>query len=175
MPFVIQLLILLCLLLIFVQDIISRAVYWMVFPVLICLFAIARYAQFHNLDDFISAGLINIGFLLLQLIFITVYFSIKQKRLVNIADRLLGWGDILFLFSVAFYLSALNYILFYIGSLAVVIIIWVIWQTAVNGKKKHIPLAGLQAMLFAMWLIARWWIKPLDLTDDSGLLMMLNR
>jgi hypothetical protein len=165
--------ILLVLLLIFIQDIKYRFVYWILFPVLILLFITG--AIIHH-EAFLQIGTqfgFNVAFLLLQLLILSAYFSFKQKKLVNLTQTLLGWGDILFLVSVAFYFSFLNFLVFYIGSLTMVLIIWTISQSVSENKK--IPLAGLQAMTLILFLVCNWLIFHVDPSDDYWLQQFLYK
>jgi len=146
--------------LVFAQDMRSRAVYWLLFPVLTALFIV--------LAGFSVAAVINIVFLLVQFLLVSAYFSIKKRRWVNVMKGLLGWGDMLFLLSIAFYLSVLNFVFFYIASLLFVLLV-------AAKRYKHIPLAGLQALLLAALLITDWWIRPFNLTSDDWLLRLINR
>lgn len=156
------------LMLVFAQDMRSRSVYWFLFPVLIVLFMMLTIPHAHAWPPV----LINIGFLLLQLLLVSAYFSVKQGRWVNITEELLGWGDILFLLSIAFYLSVLNYLFFYLSSLLSVLLFWLIFSPK---QDKHIPLAGLQALIFSFFLITAWWIRPVNVTSDDWLLQLIAR
>lgn len=162
------------LLLIFVQDISSRSVYWFLFPGLAALFVLMHLSQHHLFTDTWQPVLINSTFLILQFLIVSVYFSIKNRHWVNIADGLLGWGDMLFLLSIAFYLSVLNFLLFYIVSLIAVLLTWALWQGISKEKNKQIPLAGLQAFIFTVFL-ATDWIKSFDLTNDTWLLNLIAK
>jgi hypothetical protein len=161
--------------LIFFQDIRSRSVLWVLFPVLVVLLMILNFAQHRLFADARYTVLINIGFLSLQFLIVSAYFSIKNGHWINITADLLGWGDILFLLSIAFYLSVLNFLLFYIVSLVGVLLSWLAWLALSPGKDKHIPLAGLQALLFGLFLTTAWWIKPVNLTSDDWLLQLINK
>ncbi|MFI5161952.1 MAG: hypothetical protein ACHQHN_11780 [Sphingobacteriales bacterium] len=52
--------------------------------------------------------------------------------------------------------------------------ILVCWRVFSN-KDKYIPLAGLQALLFAFFLSTAWWIKPMNITSDNWLLHLINQ
>lgn len=152
------------LLLIFAQDLRSRSVYWFLFPVLTALFMLLTFSHAYAWPTV----LINIGFLLLQFLLVSVYFSVKRGRRVNITAGLLGWGDLLFLLSIAFYLSVLNFLFFYIASLLFVLLF-------AAKRYKHIPLAGLQALLFLIFLATDWWVKPFNATSDGWLLQLIAK
>ncbi|HEY8782396.1 MAG TPA: hypothetical protein VIM16_12305 [Mucilaginibacter sp.] len=161
--------------LIFIQDIRSRSVYWVLFPILVALFILLHLLQHHSFAVTWQPVLINSTFLIIQFLIVSVYFSIKNKHWVNITDGHLGWGDILLLLSVAFYLSVLNFLLFYISSLIVSLVIWLLWQVLSKEKNKHIPLAGFQALIFTVFLAGDWWFKYFELTNDSWLHYLITK
>jgi hypothetical protein len=170
-----EILILVVLTLIFLQDLKSRAVYWFLFPILSILLIALRFQHTFSWSDWRKSVLINVGFITVQLIFLTLYFSLKNKKWVNITARLLGLGDILFLSSIAFYLSVLNFLFFYITSLIGVLILWLIWQGVSFKKNKHIPLAGFQSLIFMLFLACDWWLRSFDLTSDTWLLNLIAK
>ncbi len=165
---ILKILILAVLTTIFAQDLKYRSVYWFLFPLLVILFILIAFLQHRSWSAFGVNTAINCGFLMLQLLILSAYFSIKNKAWVNITNELLGWGDILLLFCLAFYLSPLNFLLFYIGSLVIIVIIWLIWKM-IDSQFKHIPLAGLQSLLFIIILIAGWIYPAIDATNDFWL------
>jgi hypothetical protein len=116
----------------------------------------------------------NCLFLVLQFLLVSVYFSIKNRHWVNITSELLGWGDILLPLTIAFYLSVLNFLFFYIVSLVVSLLIWVIWQM-IAGKSKQIPLAGFQALCLTIFLMGDWYWKHFGAADDTWLLNLIHK
>lgn len=163
------------LLVIFVQDIKHRAVYWFLFPALVLLFLTLQLLQGNRPAGMWQPMLVNIAFLLIQLTVVSAYFSVKNKRWINITDGLLGWGDVLFLFSLCFYLSILSFLFFFVASLMLVIVVWLIWQAIAKQADKHVPLAGLQALIFGIFSAACWWGWGLNLTNDNWLLQMFYK
>ena len=156
-----------CLLFLFYQDLRYRAVYWLIFPVLLALLVGVTLGESLGREILISSSL-NLAFLMLQLMLLTIYFSMKNKKWVNITKDYLGWGDILFLLTVAFFLSPMNYLFFYIGSLSLVLLFTL--ATIGNNNKHRIPLAGLQSLLFAALLLIDWNLSSLNLQSDEWLL-----
>lgn len=147
------------------QDFKYRAVYWICFPLLAVLFSGCKISAvgFAGLfTDLIFTG----GFLLLQLVVLWLYFYVKYRKSVNLTDGYLGWGDILFLLAVCFYLSPVNYILFYVVSLIVSIGYALLARSLVKNEELTIPLAGIQALLFVFLLIAAR-AGQLNLYQDS--------
>jgi len=145
------------------------------FPILVLLFLILQYQNDHELLAIWQPALINIGFLASQILLVSAYFSIKNKRLINITDQLLGLGDILFLLSISIYLSVLNFLVFYILSLVIVLFSWLTWQLFSQKKGHEIPLAGLQALILIVVLSCDWWVKNLNLTVDTWLLNLITK
>ena len=171
---IIQISILVILATVFVQDLLSRSVYWILFPLLGILYFSLRLSN-QSVMSIFQSGAINIGFLAIQLLCVSAYFIIKSRRLINITNQLLGWGDILFLISTAVYLSVFNFLFFYIASLICILFFWLNWQLLVNIKNKYIPLAGLQAIILFIALIADWWFVHIDLTSDYWLLKFVAK
>jgi len=160
---------------IFFQDVKSRSVYWIFFPVLTALFLLLHYTESNSRPWAWQSAGFNIAFFIAQLLLVTIYFSVRNQKLTNITTRLLGLGDVLFILSIAFYLSIFNFLFFYIASLIAVLIFWLIWQSVSSEKNKHIPLAGLQALLFSAFLLCDWWLKLCSLTNDSWILNLIAR
>jgi hypothetical protein len=170
-----EFLIIIILFLIFFQDLKSRAVYWFLFPSLSVLLIALRFQHSFFRTEWEKAILINIGFIVLQLFFLTLYFSVRNRKWVNITTGLLGLGDILFLLSIAFYLSVLNFLFFYIASLTGVSVFWLIWQGVSVKKYKYIPLAGFQSLILMLFLACDWWMWSFDLTNDTWLLNLIAK
>lgn len=147
-----QLLILVCLSVIFYQDMHYRAVYWVCFPILTILLLGAKY-KFSGVHDALTDAMYGLAFFGVQLFLLWVYFAVKNKKPVNITKHYLGLGDILFLIAVAFYLSPLNYIVFYILSLLVVLIYTLIKRAFIKEDSPYIPLAGLQAVILGVVVV----------------------
>lgn len=165
-----EILILVAMLIVFVQDLRSRSVYWLLFPTLVVLFIGIDIIRGRPFSEIWPPVTVNLVFVILQLLVITTWFSLKEKRWVNVPAQLLGWGDILFQISIACYLSFVNFLVFHIVSLMIALIIWLIWQLLDKKKSKYIPLAGLQAMCFGLFMSADWYIFHFDTTNDAWLI-----
>jgi len=157
---------------IFVQDIKSRSVYWLLFPLLVIGFLLQRISL-QAIGDIWPSVLANTGFLGVQLLLVSAWFSMRNGRWTDITESMLGWGDILFLAAAAFGLSVFNFILFYITSLLLVIIYWILFCLVSRKPEGQIPLAGLQALLLAIAVGCDRWLLPLDLTNDQWILNMI--
>lgn len=171
---IIKILILFTLLTIFVQDLKCRAVNWVLFPVLCSLLVWLSGMENNGLRGLVRSMPFNYGFLVLQLLLLSLYFALKNKRWTNITTSLLGWGDILFLLCPGVYLSGAEFLAFYILSLVIILILLPVWQILPGKKMTTIPLAGLQAFLFGLLLCAEWWLNVFKF-PDSGLFNLVIR
>lgn len=167
-----QIVILIFLAFICYQDLLYRAVYWWCFPILATLLFILKY-QVSNMRQTLTDAGYGLLFLTAQLFILWVYFSVKHKKAVNITDNYLGWGDILFLIAVPFYLSPVNYVLFYIVSL-ILVLLYAVTTAKITTNNRHIPLAGLQAALLGIAMIIDYVIPKVAFYDDGWLYFLIN-
>lgn len=128
-----------------VQDIVSRSVYWLLFPL---LFGISVFAAWGFL--WLDCCL-NILFVLFMLIALTIYVSIKEKRMINITKGYFCWGDILFLLSVTPLLSLHSYVFYFTAGTFLTLMI----HLTVNlfRSQKNVPYAGYMALVMALLLV----------------------
>ena len=152
-----------------IQDWKDRAVYWFIFPILACT-GILKASVSPGLDQYlISNWLISLSFLTINTVILIFYLSIKNKKFVNITTYI-GLGDLLFFITLIFFGTFIHFILFYTGSLAVSLIIWLTVKK--YAKHEHIPLAGLQALcLIFVWICIL--ITKYDTYQDERLLKFL--
>jgi hypothetical protein len=143
-----------------------RAIYWILFPVLLVLFLFKGFV----FDSYIFNTSVNLIFLFAQFVILTAYFSFKNRRWVDITRKYIGLGDMLFLMTLGFYLSPLNFLAFYIISLTVVLVITILLLRKGSQFSMQIPLAGLQAFFFALLLIVDWSTNYLNLQSDDWLI-----
>ena len=162
----IEILIIFILGLVFREDLKYRAVRWYYFLVLLILF----------IWEFIDNGykfqfvLINISFLLFQLINISLFAYIRF-RTFNIFKGTIGLGDILFWGILIFAFSPLNFLLFFISGAMFSLIVHLIF---IKAKNKTIPFAGLQSLLLMLLFCAKILGLCWDLYDDYQLIDHLH-
>lgn len=147
--------------------------HWFWFPLLAVAGIAARLQAGELLDSACYTTLGNLLFLGVQLLLVTAYFSVKNKRLTNITAGMLGWGDILLLMSVAFYCSVLNFMVFYLLSLLLIVMGWALYRSLAQKPNPHIPLAGLQALLLAGCIALGWLLPALNLANDNTLIRFI--
>ena|SRR5581483_1966093 len=170
-----KLFILLILLVVCIQDITTRLVYWIAFPLLALSFFYLNHLQGAVMREQGQAAIMNIGLVLIQLLLISAYFSFKEKKLVMLTKQYLGIGDIFFLLSVACYLSVFNFLFFYVISLVVTLAAWLTVQSFLARKRQEVPLAGLQSLVLILLLISSWWLGRPALTDDTWIQNLLRK
>jgi hypothetical protein len=168
--FLIKFLVLAFSLAIFVEDISSRSVHWFLFPLLYLALLGADYFSSHHWTIALRHSIYNSLFIVLQLGILTLYFSIKKKKIINITDGLLGWGDILFWVCISCFFSPVIFLLYYIGSLIFVLLIWGAVSLFSNKTNRHIPLAGLQALVFALLFVIAWFKPAVKLGSDEWII-----
>lgn len=151
------------------QDYKYRGISWMVFPLMLGI--VVADVWFGSKWESISIfWLINISFVVMMLVGVTVYFSFKNKGLVNIAHTYLGWGDILFFVFLALFFSPLNFMIFLIVSLLFVLILVLMYKKIAQ----NIPLAGIQSALLLLVLLSRELGLQIDPMDDYWFIQMLS-
>ncbi len=160
MNFLLIFAILVVLVLIFWQDLKERAVSWYFFPMLFVLIFLYRMPS-EGLEKIIEFAGINTLFLLIQLVMVSLYFSLKNRGWINITKKYLGIGDILFLLVITPLLTPVLYVLFYLISLLLIVVVAMLIKF-VKNYQKTIPLAGLQALLLGGLLLTDMYVIKFD-------------
>jgi len=149
------------------QDFQYRGITWYLFPLLAILLVFSAKGSFSLFD----AGL-NLGFVILIVLLLTCYFSLRNGRLLNILVGFLGLGDILLLACLGVYLPVLLFIFFYAASLLLILVGTGTYLKFRPTAGYTVPLAGLQAILLIP-LIVTIWSGHLQLSQLNDQLLML--
>ena len=123
----------------------------------------------------LNGFLFNAAFIMVQLICLTIYFSIKNKKFQNIIDSYLGLGDVLFFVVVGTVFSPLNFIAFYLCSMIVTLLAIIAYNSFSSKQTKDIPLAGAMAAALMILLFITWAVPGVDLYNDGYLLNILHK
>lgn len=170
MLFIANLFILFSLAVIVFQDFKQRQISWFLIPLaftgFVCKAVFYKNSVAH---DF----LFNVAFILLQLICLTVYFSVKNKKLLNIMDTYLGLGDILFLVVVCTVFSPVNFILFYLFSMILTLLGVLVYNSFSRKQTNTIPLAGSMAAMLLVLVIITIIFPRLNFYNDSLVLNIM--
>lgn len=128
-----------------IQDFKNRAISAFL-PVLIFVVSfLYAYFLFGFPDVAISTGM-NIILLSFQFLLLYLYVRIFKKT-ENLTNSYLGWGDILFLLALSPLFAPFNFILFNLAAFVSVAIGYYLYPILNPNADKHIPLAGLVAIL----------------------------
>lgn len=99
---------------------------------------------------------VNFGFLVFQLLLVTIYFSIKTGKLVWLPDNYLGWGDIVFMIAVCWLFAPGWFLIFYTFSLIFSLVCALILNFGKKNSLETIPLAtGLSLTLFFTLILGK--------------------
>jgi Flp pilus assembly protein protease CpaA len=155
------------------QDFRFRAVSWVVFPVLLAA-ALALGLGQTGSAELLESSIINLGVLALMFAGLTIYFSIRERALVNIVNRYIGIADILLLAVIAVLFSPVNFIMYYMGSLVLITVGSLIYLVLKKDVNAEIPLAGAFAITLAACLVFNGVNGAVSLYDDALALELLN-
>lgn len=147
------------------QDFKSRNISWFLIPLLLVVF-ITRAILKIDIQEFITYSGINLAIIVLNLLGVTFLVWLKEKKLKNIVDTYLGFGDILFFLVLTTVFSPLNFIVFYLGSIILITLIY--GSIILFNKQKNtlIPLAGAMSVLLILVLIADVMLPTFNVYQD---------
>lgn len=132
------------------QDFKNRAIWWGLIPLLTAAVAIIG---FYTINHYLwRIWLVNGLFFSLQLLVLTFYFSLKNKKLINITNKQLGLGDILFFIPLSGFFSLSKLISF----LLVILLASIIAVLVLPKHRQNIPLAGVIAIGLIIILGLEW-------------------
>ena len=140
-------LLLFILIIIFVQDIRIRAVYWFLFPLVFVLSLWYRWQEI-TYDRFQWNGM----FILFSLLFLTLYISLKQQQITAIWKGFFSWGDILFLLSIIPLFSFFPFLVYFtLGT--VLTLVFHLMYILRTKQSQTIPYAGNMSLLLVVVLL----------------------
>lgn len=151
--------ILLVLIVITIQDFRFRAISWITIPLLFG-FIVSRSLLIADSKNVLTSTFQNWAFLIFQMLFLIVYFSIRNKKFEPVIQSFIGWGDILFFIAIAPALCFGNFLLFIVLSILFILLFYVITQALRFKSNPQIPLAGIQSLFLILWLGIEWLVDP---------------
>ncbi len=132
---------------VFFQDVRSRAVFWPIFPIIFGIACWQNYSQNLLFDLAMSSAFI--AFLLFSL---TAYLSLKNKQIIYIWKGFFSLGDILFIIAITPLFSWFHFIYFFTFGTIGVLLIYAITYAFV--KDKSVPYAGYLAVFSIFYLVS---------------------
>lgn len=172
MDIFITIFIIILLFVIVIQDFRQREISWFLIPLLLLVF-VSKGLILLNKFVLLRYSAINFGFIFFQLLMLTVYMSIKNKKPMFILNTYLGIGDVLFLIVLCSAFSPANFIVFYLSSLIFTLIIFSIYKLIVKNADKHIPLAGVVAALMIGMVLLKSVLPQINFYDDDFIISLL--
>ena len=149
-----------------VQDFKYRGISWFLLPMLLVALLIKSYLTYPVNEIFFSF-LVNLGFVLLQIIMLIAFFSFKERRFVNIINTKMGIGDILFFIAICGVFSPVNFIIFYLGGIVFTLVGVMAYHLAARKQIGEIPLAGCIAVLMIICISYLYFNTNLNPQDDT--------
>ncbi|MEO1032267.1 MAG: prepilin peptidase, partial [Bacteroidota bacterium] len=142
------------LLIISIQDFTYRAIH-ISLPLLLLIVALA--ANYLDFKLNFAHMLYNVLFIAINVLGLFLYFSIKEKRLYNPIDTMLGLGDILFFLAIAPLFSLQTFIVFFISGLIFSLVIHLI--SNLFKRIETIPLAGYLSVFLGLNICLKEFFK----------------
>lgn len=113
--------------------------------ILLLLGCLGAYRAFVSADWQGWFLLFNALFILIQLLGVSLYFSIKEQQWVNISQKYLGIGDILYFVVLLPFFSPVQFCCFFIGALILTVLGGLFYQWSIKPLQT-IPLAGAMSL-----------------------------
>ena len=148
------------------QDFKQRQISWILIPLLFILLSLISVQETGGIKTSLQLFLVNCVFIFFQLICLTVYFSIKERKLNNIINTYIGIGDVLFFIVLAAAFSPLNFIIFYVFSLILTVVGVLLLKLFKPFSLKEIPLAGTMSLALIICFIYKYFHHNFNFYDD---------
>jgi hypothetical protein len=144
---------LLCLIVIFIQDWKYRKIH-IVLPIVI--FSLSILIISIKNDDWFKIIAFNLSFFLITLSILTTYMSLKSKKFLNPFQHYFGLGDLLFYAAITPLFLLKNYILFFILSMIFAILLQFGLKKFI--KEETVPLAGFSSLFLFIMLLKDYYL-----------------
>jgi Flp pilus assembly protein protease CpaA len=147
---------LICAVVLAVQDFRTRLISPWIVVLLGLALALAGSAQ-TSFTEIGTCFLINLAFIATQFLFLTLWFSLRERKFVSLIDTHIGLGDVFFLVAVAFAFAPVNFIVYYSLGLTCTLLVALLWF-AFRKSFTTIPLAAALAIpliVLCTWRVAQ--------------------
>jgi uncharacterized paraquat-inducible protein A len=134
-------------LIIIYQDFKERAISAWTIPL---IFLLSWYLAWSDLIWQVWFLLFNVSFVGIQLLGVSLYFSIKHRQWINVTKDYLGLGDVLFFLAITPLFAPLQFCCFFIASLLFILVGAGIYHLSIR-KLKTIPLAGAMSICWLLY------------------------
>jgi hypothetical protein len=144
-------------LILFIQDFRHRHVSGYLILCLILLFGGFSFYMGSDFGSYLNLLCINFSLLLFVTSMVLFYFCVLRRYSIKEITRLIGKGDVLFIFTLLFIFSPVNFILFNIISYIVSLLYFTAIRLIKKEKEIQIPLAGIMSVLLIPIVILSWY------------------
>jgi hypothetical protein len=151
---------------VFIQDFKERLISWFL-PLLIFISLSAKAYYTLNITEVLTHVIINSTFISFQILLLTAWISLKNKKLINIIDTYLGLGDLLFFIAITAAFSPFQYILFYTFSISLTLLGFIIYKALYKNTRPEIPLAGSMAVCMIIFIVLTMIIPDFSSYSDK--------
>jgi hypothetical protein len=142
--------------------------------VLFVMFFMLAYQIENSIIAVIKNFAINAGFILMQFLFVKIYFSLRRKQNEPLLDKYIGKGDLLFFLVCCLAFSVSWFVPFYIGSLSIALLIAIVRNGFQNTKTVEIPLAGIMSFIMVLFIAVKLMHKSISFYDEGYLLQLMH-
>jgi hypothetical protein len=147
---ILKIILIFTLIIVLIQDIKERQVYWFLFPIIgICSGVLLYQNMFSEL--FFTTLIVNLLFVLILLLVVFLYSKLKLKA--NLSETF-GLGDALLFFALIFTFSSITFIVLFVFGLLFSLVLHLFLSR--KSKQKTVPLAGYLGLFFAIVYISHW-------------------
>lgn len=147
------------------QDFKSKSISWYLLPMLLIVF-IGNALLRIEVENLLLFSGINLILVVTNLVGVFLLVWLKERKPINIIDSYLGLGDVLFFLVITTTFSPFNFVVFYLGSILIITLIYGVIILINKEKKTLIPLAGAMSLLLMFVLIADAFIPSVDIYND---------
>lgn len=151
------------------QDFKSRQIYWFWPPLLFVLFFFQSVQEISGIEIVKNVSISTL-FVVVNLLMVSLYFSLKEKKWINIFKRHFGIGDFLFFLALTPVFSPINFVIFFVISLILIGLVHVILITFGQKAIKTIPLAGWLSVLLVIALLLNAFLFNINPLNDDLLI-----
>ncbi|NBG64763.1 hypothetical protein [Acidiluteibacter ferrifornacis] len=151
------------------QDFKSRQIYWFWPPLLFLLFFVQSVQEASSIE-IVKNVAISTLFVVVNLMIVSLYFSLKEKKWINIFKQHFGLGDFLFFLAITPVFSPLNFVLFFVISLILIGLLHAILITFGQLAITTVPLAGWLSVLLVIALLLNAFLFNINPLNDDLLI-----
>lgn len=137
------------------QDIRYRAISWWTLPLLF-IFMFLDGFKLLGLTSLLDNLLVNFSILIFELLLLTIYFSIKEKKLTNLFKSYLGLGDVLFFLAIIPVFHPFLYVVFQVVGLAIILCVALVYGLIKKDWSFKVPLAGILSIFLLIFLVVNY-------------------